>query len=466
MLSYLFKRLLLALPTLLIVSWIAFGLSKCAPGDPVERIFGEDLSSSIDPERQARAYAHKARQLGLDKPIFYISIRSHALPDTLYRIFPPERRDRLLRLARHTGQWPVVAAYEQQQAAAIRTAEALPDSLPAKAALRLAASNLQLAATPAAATEAVAELGAAWPANMARPPEQAGLDQASQRMVQAAQRRSLALPAFQWYGFDNQYHHWLKGFVTGNLGLSVYTRQPIWPMLRPRIMATLLLSGVALVLALLIAVPLGVAMAARHESRFDRWGRRLLLVVYALPVFWMGSLLMLLLATPGVGLALIPGIALSPYTAGEQSFVQWCIANSVKFILPVATMSLHLIAIFALQMRSGMLDTLQADFVRTARAKGLRESAVLWRHAFRNALFPLIALFTGALPTLLGGSVVVESLFLFPGMGLKTQEAFLERDYPVLFAIVMLSAVLTILANILADVLYAWADPRVRMGRR
>lgn len=466
LLSYLFKRLLLALPTLLIVSWIMFGLSKCAPGDPVQHIFGSDLSPSSDPEQQAQSYAVKAARLGLDKPAFYCAVAHRFLPDTLHRIFPPERRARLRALARHVGDWTVVMEYERCHAAAIRAVEALPDSLPEKAALRLASSNLHLALTPAAAIDTARAFRAAWPATMLTDPALTALEQSARQLETTAQIRRFALPMFRWYGLDNQYHRWLTGFVTGDLGTSLFTRTAIWPMLLPRLQATLLLGGMSFLVAILLAVPLGVTMAARHESALDRWGRRLLLIVFALPVFWVGSLLILLLATPGTGFSLIPGIFIQPYSGGEQSFGRWCMTNSVKFILPIAAMSLHLMAIFALQMRSGMLETLKADFVRTARAKGLRERTVLWRHAFRNALFPLITLLTNALPGLLGGSIVLESLFNFPGMGLKTQEAFMERDYPVLFAIAMLSAALIILGNIMADVLYAWADPRVRLGDR
>ncbi len=167
-----------------------------------------------------------------------------------------------------------------------------------------------------------------------------------------------------------------------------------------------------------------------------------------------------------MGLHLINGISPdSPWQGSRFSFFQWCAINAPKFILPVLTLAIHALALLAMQMRGGMLDIVGQDFIRTARAKGVPEDLVYWRHAFRNALFPLITVFASVFPALFAGSLVVEYLFNFPGMGIKTQEAFIRRDYPVLFAIMMIAAALTIMGNLIADVLFAWADPRVRFSK-
>ena len=136
--------------------------------------------------------------------------------------------------------------------------------------------------------------------------------------------------------------------------------------------------------------------------------------------------------------------------------------NGSRLLLPVLTLSLHVVALLALQMRSSVVRILSLPFLRTAYAKGMPEATVVWRHGVRNALFPMIALLAQVLPAIFGGALVLEYLFQVPGMGSMTQEAFLGRDFPVLFAITMLSAGVTIAANLLADVLYAWLDPRVR----
>ena len=274
------------------------------------------------------------------------------------------------------------------------------------------------------------------------------------------------IPAFHWYGLDNQYHHWLAGFVQADLGMSRIAQKPVWDSIKFSLFSTLIINGLALLLAYLIAVPLGVAMARRRDKPFDRTTRWALLLLYSMPLFWLGSLLMLLFATPDMGLSLINGISLESYQGSGKSYGAWSLSNFDKFILPTMTLCLHALAVLALQMRGGVLDTIGQDFIRTARAKGLSEHVVYWRHAFRNALFPIITVFASLFPTIFTGSLVVEYLYQFPGLGMKTQEAFTGGDYPVLFAILMLAATLTIVGNLIADLLYAWVDPRVRFSKR
>lgn len=476
MLRYLLRRILLAIPTLLVVSMLVFVLNKCAPGDPVTQIYGVNFLSSADPEAQSAVYQLNAAKLGLDKPVFYCALSTAVFPDTMYKIFPPQRRSRLETLATQAGDWPAVSRYEQALAAAVRALEKIPDSLPQKTFIWSEMSDLLIAEQLPLADSAVARSQRAFGANQGDSlPGGPNLGYALQRLqrciddmyqAKAAGKYRHWIPAFHWYGFDNQYHNWAAGFFTGELGMSTFSKNPVWQEIRPRLNATLFINGVAMLLAYLLAVPLGVAMSRRKDKIFDRWVRRLLMVLFAIPVFWMGGMLMLLFATPGHGLHLINGIAIDPWQGSGRSFASWVLTYAPKFILPVAVLTLHALALLALQMRSGMLGVLQEDYIRTARAKGLDENAVYWRHAFRNALFPIITIFASVFPAVFGGSLVVEYLFHFPGMGMKTHEAFLSRDYPVLFAILMFSAVLTVLGALVADLLYAWADPRVRFSKR
>jgi peptide/nickel transport system permease protein len=144
--------------------------------------------------------------------------------------------------------------------------------------------------------------------------------------------------------------------------------------------------------------------------------------------------------------------------------VTWLFENLPVILLPILTISAHALAILALQMRGGILEVIGQDYIRTARAKGADEESVYWHHAYRNALFPIITVFTSIFPAIFTGSIVVERLFNFYGLGSKTMDAIHNADYPMLFVIVMLAAVVTIVGNILADILYAWADPRVRFS--
>lgn len=468
MLRYLLRRILLALPTLLAISLITFGLNKCADADPVQKIYGDYLSKTLDPEAQGLAYRQNAALLGLDKPVFYFSLTEAAFPDTLYRVFPPDRHKRLRWLTADCGDWPAVSRYEAQLSQAIRTLERTPDSLPRMALCRYQLSKMLIPKSLASLSHDGDSL--ALLAESLREPAPvlaARLDSLRIALSDMAQRQpGWPVPSFRWYGFDNQYHHWLSGFSSGNLGVSFISRKPVWDDLGWYVAPTLFLNGLAILISYLLAVPLGVEMARRRRKLFDNSARRGLLLLYAVPVFWLGSLLILFFATPGFGLHWIDGVALEPWQGSNKTFVQWVSTNASKFVLPVAALALHTLAVLAMQMRGGMLDVLDQDYIRTARAKGLDEEDVHWSHAFRNALFPIITVFASVFPAVFAGSLVIEYLFQFPGMGLKTQQAFMENDLPVLFAILMFSAILTIVGNLVADLLFAWVDPRVRLGKR
>lgn len=442
---------------MLIISLATFALSRYTDADPVQ----------IDYALNPAAYRAKVRDLGLDKPLFYLSLTNCAVPDTLHRIFPLEDRERLIQLTNQSGNWAATSRYWQAittdldpvlkqvsgqvfsqltQLRFIKNLEQIPNQI------ALAQQHIDTVGQAEKKTALQARLSA--------------IRQHYLTINATPQRWKLLIPALHWHGLDNQYHHWLSGFLTGNPGKSIVTGNPLLVELRPRLLVTLLLNGMAMLLAYLIGVPLGVFMARHYRQPADRWLRTGLLFLYAMPVIWLGSLLILLLSRPDIGLGWINGLNAEPWLMSGKSFGRWALDNLEKFILPVLTLTLHALAILAMQMRGGILEVIQQDYIRTARAKGLSERLVFWRHAFRNALFPIITVFAGFFPAIFSGSLVVEYLFDFPGMGTKMESAFANNDYAVLFAMVMFVSVVTILGTLLADVLYAWADPRVRFGRR
>lgn len=476
MLSYLFRRILLALPTLLIVSLFAFGLGKCAPGDPVENVFGEQWHQTLDPLVQAEKYRSNAATLGLDAPLFYFTFTTAAYPDTLWRIFPPERRTRLKNWIGQTGNWPAVSELDQAVVETVRQVEILPAVWFRDPAVRVELATLTRTAVFHELDTAVLRLRGYFKSVASDTlPMPASLDAALQRLEVAAQqlhappmKDQLSMPALYWNGLNNQYHRWLTGFVTGDLGLT-RKKVSVWRDLQASFLATLIINGLAILLTYLIAVPLGVEMARRRGGRLDRWGKRVLFFIYSMPVFWLGALLIMLLMSTEWGRSTMPSLYFDiqdAWVPGKTSFGDWWSANASKCVLPVLILVLHMLGILAIQMRAGMLSTLEMDFIRTARAKGLGDEEVYWKHAFRNALFPIITVFASVLPALFTGSIVVEALFGFPGMGSKTFEAYLTGDLPLLSAIIMVAALLTILGNLLADLMYAWADPRVRFTKK
>lgn len=468
MLRYAIRRLLISLPTLLVISIAVFSLNKCAPGDPVLLTFKDDEQQSVNQDEYAEHYRLKAAELGLDKPVFYCNLTVAAFSDTLWKINPLSRREKLAELVEQNGNWPATSAFDAALNRANVLNDKLPDSVRPKPYLRVA-----LAAMVREHNLENLEMAFVNVDSLVRqvPPSEAlflasigDLRAKTHAICHDFTPNKLWIPAFHWYGFQNQYHHWLKGFVTGDWGLSK-SKKPIWAEMKPALYATMALNIITIALAYLIAIFLGVEMARRRNGLLDRWVQRILVFIHAMPLFWLGGLLILLFVSPIFGKPLLgnPYLDISDaWNEHSQSFFSWFVEKLPKFLLPILVMTLYSLTTLALQMRGGMLETLNQDYIRTARAKGVQEEDVYWSHAFRNALFPIITMFSAVFPAMFTGSLVIETLFNFPGMGLKSQNAFSNHDLAMLSAILMAAALFTIVGNFVADILYAWVDPRVR----
>jgi peptide/nickel transport system permease protein len=269
------------------------------------------------------------------------------------------------------------------------------------------------------------------------------------------------------YGLDRplhiQYWQWLKGLAVLDLGRSFSPdRRPVWDKIKERLPVTLLINFLAIGLILAIAVPLGVVAAARHNSVFDQVSTVFVFVAYAAPAFWVALLLMLCF---GVYLDWLPISGLHSLMEYEQmsdweKLLDWC----RHLVLPVLVSGLGGLAGLSRYTRSSMLEVLRQDYITTARAKGLPERKVIYRHALRNALLPLITILGLSIPGLIGGSVIFESIFAIPGVGQLMWTSVMARDYPLLMGNLVIVSVLTLLGNQLADIGYALADPRIRTG--
>jgi peptide/nickel transport system permease protein len=274
-----------------------------------------------------------------------------------------------------------------------------------------------------------------------------------------AQRAALAAR----YGLDrpllSQLAAFLAGLVRGDLGTSIEYGRPVTGLLLERLPATLLLGGTVLVLNFTLGLWLGVRQAVRKGTAVDRWLTTLSLAGYAMPSFWLG---LVLAGWVGVRWHLLPAAGMrDPVLTGSGVVLATDVLRHL--VLPAATLSIVSIAATMRYQRGAMIEALHLPYVVTARAKGLTEHQVTWRHAWRNALFPVITLFGLWLPILVSGSVFVEAVFAWPGLGSLAATAVSSRDYPLLMGTSVLVASLVIGASMASDLAYALLDPRVRL---
>jgi peptide/nickel transport system permease protein len=259
-----------------------------------------------------------------------------------------------------------------------------------------------------------------------------------------------------------QYVKWIKAFVLeGDWGYSIKFRRPVAEMIGERIPATLILFGAGFFIMLIFAIPIGVYSAIKPYSVFDNFITTFSFAGQSVPVYWLGLILIVIfylnVQSPFGAGPLFPAGGM--YTIGREGDLLdlfW------HLVLPITAMSFSWIAWYSRFLRSSMRDTLNEDYVRTARAKGLSLRTVHFRHALRNALLPLVTLIALDLPTVFGGAVFIETIFAWPGMGRLFWDAAKGRDYPILLAVMMIYAALTLLFNLIADIVYGFLDPRIR----
>ena len=245
-----------------------------------------------------------------------------------------------------------------------------------------------------------------------------------------------------------QYLRFLKGLVTGDLGVSIHTGQPILPSILKRLPATLELTISSMIVALLISIPLGVISASKQYSALDNGSMFFALLGISMPNFWLGPLLIILFS---VNLGLLP-------VSGRGGLLH--------LILPAITLGTALAAKLTRMTRSSMLEILHEDYITTSRAKGVREAYVIFKHGLRNALIPVITVLGIQFGALLSGALITETIFAWPGIGRLAITAIQKRDYPLVQGCVLFIAFGYVFANLLTDLAYAWADPRIRFEKK
>ena len=265
------------------------------------------------------------------------------------------------------------------------------------------------------------------------------------------------------YGLDKplhiQYLDWMKRFVQLDFGKSFVDGRKVIDKIIERIPITLTINVLSLCLIFLVAIPIGILSATKQYSLFDKLSTVFVFVGFSTPTFWLALLLMILF---GVNLGILPISGIQSVDVSDMGPLDRVIDWTKHLILPVGVSAFGGIAGLSRYSRSSMLEVIRQDYIKTAKAKGLKESEVVFRHAFRNALMPIVTIMGLAIPGLIGGGVIFETIFAIPGMGQLFYASTMSRDYPTIMGILVIGAILTLIGNLLADISYAYVDPRIR----
>lgn len=482
MLSFIVRRLLLMIPTTLGIALVVFSLYHAAPGDPATVMMGSGgagpLGQDSDVESKVDAFRRK-HSLDRSLPVqffnyigpFNLTRDGHAWFSTPYTERKVEERElaggetvkvgKVLEIehlpgvpsAERAALDEVVALFARGEGAdsdAIKGAgdEGLPPIFSALAARHRSADRKS--------DEVGRLLGLLREVTGAAPA-------ASEELGLAGEIETW----FAWYytegGGDRVQNTgddpW-GGLLALDLGKEMQKKTPVGKELKKRLAVTVPLSLAAVLLSYLLAIPLGILSVRKQGTKLDVIVTVQLFILYSIPSFWAGLMLVLLFGR--TGLDLLPVIGLHDKDAATLGGWAYTWDTIKHCILPVATMTYGSLAYLSRQMRSGMLDVIRQDYIRTARAKGLSETKVVYKHALRNSLIPVITLFASVLPVLVGGSIIIEKVFDIPGMGKYAFEGLLRRDFYIIMPVTIFVGVMTQIGILLSDITYSLVDPRIR----
>ncbi|MES2514943.1 MAG: ABC transporter permease [Bacteroidota bacterium] len=469
------------MPTLFAVTAIGFILLANAPGDPVNTLSNASKASG-NIEAQKTFWRQK---LGLNLPLFYFSVTTLSSPDTLYKVYDEEKLKVYKALLQQTGN-PEAIHHFQKELKNFRTTYEFEKTRFINSNDSAKVWKLQTHLNgPQEILKQIdyqSDLGSIkvfintlhnckaknW-LNISSALEI--LSESFDALYDSKTAYKNYIPKIHWYGFQNRYHQWLfggpnsKGIVRGDFGVSYTRNEPVITILKEKLIWSVFFSVISILLAYAISIPIGIGMAEKPNSKFTTLTRLTLFILYALPSFFVGVVLLMLFANPDT-LPIFPPSGIKPISGydDDASLLSKFIDSLPYMILPLICYTYSSLAFISRLTTTSINEQLHLDYIKTARAKGLRNKTVLWKHALKNSALPLITVFSSIFPAIIGGSVIIESIFTIPGMGLETVRAIMSQDYPIVIAVITLSSVLTIISYLMADLLYAWVDPRIRTG--
>jgi len=288
------------------------------------------------------------------------------------------------------------------------------------------------------------------------------------------------VPKISFHGKNNQYHRWFfgnkpffsdsedytsKGFIRGDFGISYQDQRPVGSVVWDSVRWTMILSFLSILITYLVAIPLGIDSAVNKGSIRDQIVTTVLFILYSLPSFWIATMAIVYFCG-GDFWDFFPPYGVGGDVPDDASLWTRFADRAKHLVLPLFCLTYASFAFISRQMRGGMVSVLSQDYIRTARSKGLSERKVVWKHALRNSLLPIITLFASVFPLMLSGSIVLEIIFSIPGMGKTMFEAIVARNYPIVYTVMMFAAILTLIGYLVSDILYAVVDPRISYSNK
>ncbi len=482
MLLYIVKRILIFIPTLFLISILAFVISVNSPADPVEQLTrAASMEGGVEDKNSAENSIKNEirKKLGLDLPLFYMSLASWADCDTLHLIPEKKSRENLSRLVKKYGNWQNVQNYNHQLIQfhnLVKTTEYTTEQLEISTDLSFLVLNLQQINQHESINQNFVEINTKIQIinNSSLQIAFQEVKKSYEYLVNHSGGIQRFLPKLKINGLQNQYHLWLfgdigldekrgkNGVLMGDFGNSYSDNQPIIQKIGSKFFYSFILVMLSIFISYLVSIPLGIYAAYKKDQKFDRISSVLVFMLYSLPGYFVGTILLYWFANPDNFVWFpIGGVKDASIYQENWSVFQKISHQAPYFVLPLITYTYSSFAFISRMIRGSMVEVLQQDYIRTARAKGLSEKRVILVHALRNSLLPIITMIADIFPAALGGSVILETIFSIPGLGLEIYTAVISTDIPMIVAVFTLTGLLTVVGYLVSDILYAIVDPRI-----
>ena len=423
MFRYIRTRVTYFIPTLFLITLFGFLLITKSSKDPVTQLLTKvsDNGSLIDGSNLSLK-KDLARKYHFDRPLFYFELNRLSSIDTLERVLNIAERDFLECLTETTGNVDLsLSIYEE-----------------------LKKSNHSFIYVSSLSTSAIEQL----PISKVTVKKLKGNESAWKSY----------LPGLSWNGLDCRYHHWLVGMLSGDFGISFQDGRPVSSAIWDRLFYTLLFSGISLFISYFVSIYLALFVSSTSNKRLSSITTVLLFFIHSLPVFWLAALMLSWVSSYSIN---IPTFGLHEWQSDLSFWTNFSLSLE-HMLLPLICWTYSSMAFIYFQFKSGIENQMNSNYVRTAFSKGLLRKYVVKRHVSKNALIPMITITSEVLPHLIGGSVIIEVIFAIPGMGKYMYDGIIHQDYPVVLTVLVFSSVLLILGYLIADILYTWADPRIK----